>query len=129
MLSSNRLVYKHTKSEFVEHIRTNQIVDKIQEGMYASGFGRASPAEVRSWQNSLQFMRNVLEDNSIPDDLGIGLEFNIPQTSKRIDVILTGFNDFNKNRSAVIVELKQWSNVDVTFKDGIVRTFLGGRER
>lgn len=35
-------------------------------------------------------MARVLRDSEIPDDFGIGVEFGIPQTSKRVDFILSG---------------------------------------
>ena len=60
------------------------------------------------------------------DDCGVAIEFTIPTTSKRIDFILTGENQF-KDDSVVIIELKQWSEANkVGGKDGIVRTILGG---
>lgn len=35
-------------------------------------------------------MDTVLEDAGIPDDAGVALVFNIPQTGKRVDFIVTG---------------------------------------
>ena len=35
-------------------------------------------------------MAKVLRDDEMPDDVGVGIEFGIPQSSKRIDFILTG---------------------------------------
>ena len=76
----------------------------------------------------MMYMSNVLEDKGIPENTGVAIEYKIPQTSKRIDFILTGTND-KKKSTAVIVELKQWSDAKLTDKDGIVRTFLGRGER
>ena len=64
-------------------------------------------SEVSSWKHSLQRMDKVLEDPEIPDNAGVAIEFNIPNTGKRIDFILTGTGPDGK-RTAVIVELKQW---------------------
>lgn len=92
--------------------------------------GRVSANEVRSWRNSLQYMRNVVDDNAIPDDAGVALEYRIPQTSKRIDFILTGRGRApDRQEAAVIVEFKQWEEVWCTDKDAIVRTYLGGGTR
>jgi DUF2075 family protein len=74
------------------------------------------------------YMSNILEDNGIPDNTGVAIEYRIPQTSKRIDIILTGTNDQNRS-TAVIVELKQWSVAKLTDKDAIVKTFINGAER
>ena len=38
--------------------------------------------EFRAWENSLVYMYKVLNDNEIPQDVGIAIEYNIPQTSK-----------------------------------------------
>ena len=66
----------------------------------------------------MPYMSNVINDSNIPDDAGIAIEYKIPQTSKRIDFIITGGNGENK-KVAVIVELKQWSDgVSLTEKDG-----------
>ena len=74
------------------------------------------------------YMNNILSDTAIPDKAGVSIEYRVPQTSNRIDFILTGKNK-NKVDTAVIVELKQWSDVKLTSKDAIVETFVGGRER
>ena len=66
---------------------------------------RTSEKEVESWANSMQFMRNVLEIAQIPSDAMVTIECQIPQTSKRIDFILTGLDE-KKQSNAVIIELK-----------------------
>lgn len=73
----------------------------------------------------MQFMGNVLADKEIPSDCQISIEYAIPLTSKRVDLIITGQDDAGRD-TAVIVELKQWSEVAKTNKDGVVATRLGG---
>lgn len=73
----------------------------------------------------MQFMGNVLADQEIPSDCQISIEYAIPLTSKRVDLIVTGQDDAGGD-TAVIVELKQWSEVAKTNKDGVVATRLGG---
>ena len=58
----------------------------------------------------------------------MGIDFNIPQTAKRVDFIVTGTCG-DGQRPAVIVEQKQWQEAKDTNKDAIVSTFVGGRER
>jgi hypothetical protein len=77
--------------------------------------------EFISWKNSLQYMFNVLHDNDIPASAGVSIEYNIPLTNRRVDFILMG-KDANRRDTAVIVELKQWQEVEVTRKDAIVKT-------
>jgi len=122
------IVYSSTKSEFRQDVRSNLIEVLILEA-YKRNLGHStSKSEIDSWKNSMMYMSNVLEDKAIPDNTGVAIEYRVPQTSKRIDFILTGTNDENKS-TAVIVELKQWSDAKLTDKDGIVKTFLGKGER
>lgn len=118
------LVYEGVKSSFINDVNLNLIVNKIYE-KYQKYFGRTSDSQLNSWKNSMQYMRGVLDDNEIPDNAGVAIEFNIPTTSKRIDFILSG-RDRNKKDSVIIIELKQWEKCDaVEGKDGIVSTFTG----
>ena len=119
------IVYLSSKAEFNEDVISNRIDDKILDGFHKRLGHSVGASEVASWRNSLNFMNNVLGDKSIPDDTGIAIEYRIPNTSKRIDMVLTG-EDGNRTKTAVIVELKQWSEASETTMDGIVRTFLGG---
>lgn len=122
------LVYAADKRKFLEHARSSEIDDRIILALQDKGLGRVSAAEVASWRNSMKYMMAVLMENSIPNDTGVAIEYKIPQTSKRIDFILTGKNADNQS-TAVIVELKQWSEAAATTKDGIVETFVGGGQR
>lgn len=90
-------------------------------------FGRHTPqSEIRAWTNSLGYMGTIISNSNIPDNAGVAIEYNIPYTSKRVDLIVSGYNADGKN-SAVIIELKQWEKADsVSEKDGVVRTYLNG---
>jgi DUF2075 family protein len=73
-------------------------------------------------------MDRVLNDPSIPDDCGVAIEYQLPQSGKRIDFILTGLGE-NNAEYAILVELKQWSEATISAKDGIVNSFVGGSVR
>jgi hypothetical protein len=122
------IVYLETAENFCAEVNDNLIEERIKSSVRIKLGKNVSDSEIRSWRNSMQYMRGVLSDARIPQEAGVAIEFSIPQTSKRIDFILTGLNERNR-RSAVIIELKQWEEAQVTVKDGIVRTFLGGGER
>lgn len=122
------IVYKATKTGFREDVRLNRI-ETVIHAAFQQRFGhRTSKSEIESWKNSMMYMSLLLEDTDIPDDSGVAIEYRIPQTSNRIDFILTGHGD-DGNAAAIIIELKQWSSASPTDKDGIVRTFLAGSER
>ena len=69
-------------------------------------------------------MAGVLRDDAIPPDTGVAVEFHIPQSSKRIDVTLTGRGS-NDEKNAIVIELKQWDTAESTAKDAIVVTRIG----
>ena len=122
------LVYEGIKSSFINDVNLNLIVNKIYE-KYQKFFGRTSESQLNSWKNSMQYMRGVLDDKDIPDNAGVAIELNIPTTSKRIDFVISG-KDNNQKESVIIVELKQWETCNaVSGKDGLVSTFTGGAVR
>ncbi len=122
------LVYTATKQKFVDDVRSNRI-EEIIDNEVSRKLNRNSPKnEILSWKNSLDYMFKILVDQDIPSTAGVAIEYNIPLTNRRVDFILTG-KDKDRNDAAVIIELKQWSEVETTEKDGIVRTYLGGSNR
>jgi len=122
------LVYESIKSNFLEEVLSDTIVNKIHD-KYKQFFGRSNESQIRSWRNSMQYMQNVLLDNEIPDNAGVAVEFNIPTTSKRIDFILTGLDEQKKD-SVIIIELKQWDKCErVGTQDDVVKTYVGGAFR
>ena len=105
------IVYNGTKSVFVDDVRHGVIDTKILELIRSKGLLGGHEREVESWHNSMQFMRNIVDDPEIADDVQIAIEYNIPQTSKRVDFIIIGANGDGRD-SIVIVELKQWSQAE-----------------
>ena len=121
-------VYSSTCQDFIRDVGTGQIA-AIVERAYTRAYGHStSESEIRSWKNSLAALSNILDHNDVPSDLGLGIEFQIPKTSKRIDVLLSGKSALNES-SVLIVELKQWEFANKTNMDGVVNTFVGGGNR
>ncbi|OGQ93979.1 MAG: AAA family ATPase [Deltaproteobacteria bacterium RIFOXYD12_FULL_57_12] len=115
------IVYSSTKAKFKEDVMTNDIGTIIYDA-YRSATGRnTGKSEIDSWINSLQYMDRVLNDDEIPHDAGVAIEYHLPQSSKRIDFILTG-KDHNQLESAILIELKQWQQAQMTASDAIVIT-------
>lgn len=120
------IVYEATKKEFCQAVFDQTIVDEIY-AMFQDKLGRrTSKAEIRSWENSMEFMDKILDDSEIPDDSSVAVEFTIPLTSRRIDFMIAG-EDAQYEDSIIIIELKQWEKAQkVDGKDAIVKTYLGG---
>lgn len=122
------IIYSGTKKEFVADVVTNQIEKRILSSFVREMGHTTGKSEISSWRNSMLYMNNVISDPDIPDNAGVAIEYKIPQTSKRIDFILTGTSE-QKKKTAVLVELKQWSEAEISDLDGIVKTSLGGSSK
>ncbi|GGM40464.1 ATPase AAA [Paraliobacillus quinghaiensis] len=116
------IVYEASKKDFLNHVDQDEIVTHIMQ-QFQLKLGRTSESEIRSWDNSMLHMYRVLNDSSIPDDAGVAIEYSIPNTSKRVDFLLSGHDQ--EQDTVVIVELKQWSEVEkVEGKEAIVKTAI-----
>jgi hypothetical protein len=122
------IVYLTDKKKFREDVFSNRIEEVILEAFRKRRRKSVGRSEVVSWKNSLGYMERVIADPEIPDDAGVGIEYAIPHSERRIDFILTGLNS-ERSPQVVIIELKQWTEAEVTSKDAIVRTFLNGARR
>ena len=117
------IVYSKSKQEFLQDVLDHSIEDIIESAVKDKLNRKVGKSEYLSWKNSLPYVANVLTPDDIPADAGIAIEYRIPRTSNRIDVIVSG-QDENGKESVIIIELKQWSEAELTDKDGIVRTRL-----
>ncbi|AOB32397.1 ATP-binding protein [Bordetella sp. H567] len=120
------IVYQADKKEFLLDYDDRDIEDLIHAKYQAATSRKVAMAEIRSWRESLGYVARVLRDSAIADDVGVAVEFILPQTAKRIDVILAGHAD-DGSRRLVVVELKQWSSVGATDRDAIVLLRGGSR--
>lgn len=120
------IVYQSTKEQFLKDVSEKNIEDVVLSFVKDRLQMSVGQSEYNSWKNSLREMYFVLDDPTIPDDSGIAIEYRIPQTSKRIDFIITGQDETGREQ-VMLIELKQWSQVQLTDKDAIVVTFLGNR--
>ncbi len=116
------IVYENTLENFSNDVILNNISDKIYDSLREHHMSGGSASEINSWNNSLQFMKNVLDTPEIPKDCNVAIEYNIPQTSKRVDFMIMG-QDTKSQDHVVIVELKQWAKVQKindTFRHSIL---------
>jgi uncharacterized protein len=120
------IIYQANKTKFLEDSFKRNIEEVITKSYFDRTGGKVAATEIRSWKESLQYMAKVLNDDDIPGDSGVAIEYKIPQTAKRVDFILTGQGADN-SANVIIVELKQWSKARSTTKDGVVLTHRGGR--
>lgn len=123
------LVYEGLKTDFLQSVVNDSIAEEIERTIYEKMSRHTARSEFRAWENSLEYMYKVLVDESIPSDAGVAIEYNIPQTSKRVDFLISGYGK-KGDGNVVIIELKQWDKVTaVEGKDALVETFTGGAIR
>lgn len=120
------IIYQATKTQFLHHALREDIEDVVSRHFRSATGHGVGPSEINSWKHSLLEMAKVLQDEEIPAQAGVGIEYQLPQTSKRIDFVITG-EDAAARSKVIIVELKQWSESRRSEKDGIVWARRGGR--
>ena len=123
------IIYNGSKVDFMNEVENDSIAYTIRDSILKKMHRTTGDAEFRSWVNSLKQMYMILNDREIPDDSGVAIEYNLPNTAKRVDFLISGYGEDSK-ANVVIVELKQWESLKkVEGLDGLVETFTGGANR
>lgn len=89
----------------------HHFADLLAEQMSIQSGHAPSPSERRSWQRSIPALRADLIDAGL-HDVEMLVEYQLPLTSKRADVVLAGVHPRTGLPSYVVVELKQWSRAE-----------------
>ncbi len=100
-------LYRQSVAGFsaVEH----HFADLIAEQMTIRTGHRPSPGERRSWERSIPALRADLVSVGL-GEVEMLIEYQLPLTSKRADVVLAGRHPETGSPSYLVVELKQWSS-------------------
>jgi len=123
------LIYNGLKTDFMADTENDVLETKLYDAIKNKMNRSTGLSELNSWRNSLKEMYITLNDSNIPLDVGVAIEYNIPQTSKRVDFLISGYNKDNKG-NVIIVELKQWEKLKaVEGQDAIVETYTAGANR
>ncbi|KAF1017462.1 MAG: hypothetical protein GAK31_00727 [Stenotrophomonas maltophilia] len=118
------IVYQADKETFLRQCNDQEIEQVILASYNAATNSKVSDSEVRSWRVSLGYIARALNHPTIPGDVGVAVEFMLPQSRKRIDVVLTG-HDEDGSPHVIIVELKQWSTVRPSKRDAMIELHGG----
>lgn len=121
-------LYQGTTQQFIGDATQARLANQLTERFFDEFRYKPSPSEVTSWHNSLLAMANVLQVADLTDQ-GILVELKLPLSSKRLDVLITGSNASTRRDSAVIVELKQWTEVGRSWITDCVTVEYGGKPR
>jgi hypothetical protein len=104
-----------------------QLAGIIADHLRATTGRSPSESERKSWRRSLPVLvRDLIE-------AGLGnvemlIEYQLPLTSKRADVVLAGVDRRTGGDAYVVVELKQWSQAEL-FEDSERLVVVGGMHR
>jgi DUF2075 family protein len=118
------LAYLATKDRFL--LDAPSIEDKVKNEVKRKLGHNVGDSEYASWRNSLgNAMYHAMNTTDIPGDAGVAIEYRVNGRAFRIDFMLSGKNSAGKE-SLVIIELKQWTDIQFSDLSEHVRTFLGG---
>jgi len=120
-------LYHGSSEQFVQDTFRNHIAEKLSEAFATHYRYAPPPSEVVSWRNSLRAMSDVIRQGEL-QRTGIVVEYQLPLTSRRLDCMVVGRNAHG-DPHAVVVELKQWDDADLSDVEGCVETWVGGRRR
>ena len=118
------ILYSGSAEQFINDANFNRIADKLKSSFEDYKHHSVSPGELLSWTNSLQYAKNLLDVNKLHSTMVI-LEYELPYSSERIDMTIFGKNIKNED-NVVIIELKQWSEVEPCEIGGNVIITYGG---
>lgn len=125
-------------SEFVREAGSGALPSRMVQQFYAYHRSMPSPAEARSWENSLLALSRVASIPELADaalaielggasplaenqttrrkevEMGVGVctEYHLPLTGMRVDALLFG-SDAERRPSTTLIELKQWSKASL----------------
>ena len=118
------LAYLASKEQFLKDAPTIEDIVKVAVKKNLN-ISVAQP-EYNAWRNSLgNAMSHAMNDPGIPDDAVVAVEYRLNGRKFRIDFIIAGFNRAGKE-SVLIIELKQWTEVNFSELEDHVKTFVGG---
>jgi uncharacterized protein len=120
-------LYAGISEAFVVDTVRNQIARKLSDAFFQYYGYPPAHSEVAAWGNSLRAMAQVVQYASL-EDHGVILEYELPSSSRRLDFLICGRDESNRDE-AIIVELKQWSVCEAAGAEGLVTTWVGGRNR
>lgn len=130
-------------SEFVDHA-THKTLSPGMSARFKARHGQPpGVSELNSWESSLAQLGETLRrlrpygmgvsltaplsaEVALPEGPAVSLEYHLPISLRRIDVVLTG-RDKARKPTAVVLELKQWSQAALE-DEHATNVLVGGEE-
>ena len=103
---------RETAQRVKEMAISGTLVEKLASQMFFRAGHQPSIAEKRSWENSLIEIANLFVECNL-GGINLLIEYQLPYSSKRIDVVAIGSHPKTKNPTIAAIELKQWTSASV----------------
>ena len=103
---------RETANRVKEMALSKTLVEKLSAQMLFQMGNSPSPAEKRSWENSLVEISELFIQCGL-GDVNLLMEYQLPYSSKRIDVIALGSSPKNESPTVIVIELKQWTSASI----------------
>ena len=114
---------RETANRIKEMALTDTLVEKLSAQMLFQVGNSPSASEKRSWGYSLVEVSELFIQCGL-GEVNLLIEFQLPYSSKRVDVIAVGSDPKSKEPAVVALELKQWTDADLI--EGAVDTLKIG---
>ncbi|MFD5144508.1 DNA/RNA helicase domain-containing protein [Streptomyces sp. NPDC058401] len=102
------MLFRDSAAAVAAEILSGSLYFRLTEQFVHVHGHKPSPGEARSWERSIPVVANALNDAGL-GQVEMLIEYGLPLTSKRADVVLAGKHPRTGEPSYVVVELKQWS--------------------
>ncbi|WP_428961547.1 DNA/RNA helicase domain-containing protein [Micromonospora fluostatini] len=102
--------YQTTPAQILKLADAERLEDEVGNHLTSAGY-EVGEAERRAWRNSLPALARHLCDLGF-GDLDALVEYQLPRSSTRVDVILAGAAPITMRPAYLVVELKQWSRAE-----------------
>ena len=100
--------------DFIETARSQQLASAMDRRYREIYKRRPAESEYVSWEQSLAAVANVA-DEAATDDIGVLVEYHLPLSERRIDVMFFGRRNDDSSGS-LLVELKRWTDASLEDK-------------
>ena len=120
------LAYVSTKGQFLQDAPEIEEIVRVKVEEHLGIRISRDSSEYQSWRNSLgNAMYHVMNSADIPNDAGVAIEYRLHGRGQRIDFMVSG-HDESGTAQLLLIELKQWQEVEFSPLDDHVRTYLHG---